>query len=81
MVGVRASGVGCLGGSGVSRFGILVISAVRFLHEGVEQRRPDLFPLRVLYWSTPDIAEILGRAAKGRRYKSRILSGMGRPLL
>jgi len=31
--------------------------------------RPDVFPLRVLYWSTPDIVEILGRAAEGRRYR------------
>lgn len=31
VVGWRASGVGCLGGRGESRFGIFVISAVRFL--------------------------------------------------
>lgn len=67
-------------------FNIFVISALVSLRRakasGVkkpqkQRKRPDVFPLRVLYWSTPDIAEILRRAAGGRRYKKPHFIGSG----
>jgi len=41
------------------------------------QKKPDVFPLRVLYWSTPDIAEIFDAQPKAAGVKKPHSNGSG----